>query len=298
MKIVLREQIESVRKQTNLNWDIIEQDYLLSWVLYGISKVPRLNESLIFKGGTALKKCYFGDYRFSQDLDFSILGKPPSSEDIFALVKQATQVAIQGLEALGNNIDIHCKPYQEKQPHPEGQVAFVFSAKFPWHRDFHTSVMAEITFKESVLLSPVQRPIIHNYSEELNTSINVYPLEEIVAEKIRAILQFYKKVFERGWGRSRVRDYYDLWRILSQYSDTLDKSIIPVLVREKCAAKNIVFEGVEELFAPKLMSIITQDWKRWLHMTVPVLPEKDLVITELHKQLNNIFLNSQQCEGK
>ena len=40
-------------------------------VLAGISEVPELRETLAFKGGTALKKCYFSDYRFSEDLDFS-----------------------------------------------------------------------------------------------------------------------------------------------------------------------------------------------------------------------------------
>ena len=50
---------------------VVERDYLLSWVLAGISAVPELRETLVFKGGTALKKCYFGDYRFSEDLDFS-----------------------------------------------------------------------------------------------------------------------------------------------------------------------------------------------------------------------------------
>jgi predicted nucleotidyltransferase component of viral defense system len=33
-----------------------------------------LREHLVFKGGTALKRCYFGDYRFSEDLDFTLAG--------------------------------------------------------------------------------------------------------------------------------------------------------------------------------------------------------------------------------
>lgn len=34
-------------------------------------QVDSLRETLVFKGGTALRKCDFGDYRFSEDLDFS-----------------------------------------------------------------------------------------------------------------------------------------------------------------------------------------------------------------------------------
>ncbi|GAI46757.1 unnamed protein product, partial [marine sediment metagenome] len=54
-----------------LLWEIIEKDYILSWVLAGIAANKKLQNKLVFKGGTALKKCYFGNYRFSEDLDFT-----------------------------------------------------------------------------------------------------------------------------------------------------------------------------------------------------------------------------------
>jgi len=45
----------------------IEKDYILSWILFGISKQEKLSSSIVFKGGTLLKKVYFDDYRFSED---------------------------------------------------------------------------------------------------------------------------------------------------------------------------------------------------------------------------------------
>jgi predicted nucleotidyltransferase component of viral defense system len=45
----------------------LERDYCLAWFLAGLSQ-SQLGKLLIFKGGTALKRCYFGDYRFSEDL--------------------------------------------------------------------------------------------------------------------------------------------------------------------------------------------------------------------------------------
>ena len=50
---------------------ILERDYCLSWFLVGLSNSP-LKNMLIFKGGTAIKKCYVPDYRFSGDLDFTL----------------------------------------------------------------------------------------------------------------------------------------------------------------------------------------------------------------------------------
>ncbi len=71
----------------------MEQDYVLSWVLAGISKVEVLSETLVFKGGTALKKCYFDDYRFSEDLDFSSAGGLPRGDALERAIRDACAAA-------------------------------------------------------------------------------------------------------------------------------------------------------------------------------------------------------------
>jgi len=50
---------------------IVELDYVLGWVLWRIAGSEYLSGRLVFKGGTCLRKCYFPDYRFSEDLDFT-----------------------------------------------------------------------------------------------------------------------------------------------------------------------------------------------------------------------------------
>ncbi|MCL2435714.1 MAG: nucleotidyl transferase AbiEii/AbiGii toxin family protein [Lentimicrobiaceae bacterium] len=61
----------------------IEKDYVLSWILFGISKHEQLSKTIVFKGGTVLKKAYFEDYRFSEDLDFTLLHNQTENEKIF-----------------------------------------------------------------------------------------------------------------------------------------------------------------------------------------------------------------------
>ena len=53
--------------------EVVEKDYVIGWVLWGIGSDPDLADWWAFKGGTCLKKCYLGDYRFSEDLDFTSL---------------------------------------------------------------------------------------------------------------------------------------------------------------------------------------------------------------------------------
>jgi predicted nucleotidyltransferase component of viral defense system len=46
---------------------VLERDYCLAWFLAELA-LSDLQRSLAFKGGTALKRCYFGDHGFSEDL--------------------------------------------------------------------------------------------------------------------------------------------------------------------------------------------------------------------------------------
>jgi predicted nucleotidyltransferase component of viral defense system len=72
-KMITKEEIQEIASQKQLDLKIIEKDYVLSWILAGIHQHKDINNTWIFKGGTCLKKCYFETYRFSEDLDFTIL---------------------------------------------------------------------------------------------------------------------------------------------------------------------------------------------------------------------------------
>lgn len=61
----------------------IEKDYVLSWILQGIAMHKALSKIIVFKGETVLKKAYFKDYRFSEDLDFTLLDDNISNQQIF-----------------------------------------------------------------------------------------------------------------------------------------------------------------------------------------------------------------------
>src|SRR5262245_933032 len=68
--------MQQAAKTGGVNQIVVERDYAQSYVLLGIAATPALRDSLVFKGGTALKKVYFGHYRFSEDLDFSATSGP------------------------------------------------------------------------------------------------------------------------------------------------------------------------------------------------------------------------------
>ena len=289
--MLLKTRLQNYKNRYDAQWEIIEQDYILSWILAGLVSIEELREALVFKGGTCLRKCYFGDYRFSQDIDLSVMSNHENLKtSLHNHIEKACALAESLIQNQREGVYLQCSLYKEKRPHPEGQQAFLVQAKLPWHREFLTKVYIEVSFEENVILPPLKRSIIHPYGEPFDFSISSYDINEIVAEKIRALLQFSKKLHERGWGRSRVRDYYDLWRVLGFYKKDINKDALPALVVKKCAHKGIGFKKIEDIFDKKLMENAQEEWDFWLRdIVVPSLPNREDVFAELKLLLDEIF---------
>ena len=280
----LRTRLLEARARLDTPWEVLERDYLLSWLLAGIAEKPLLRDNLIFKGGTALRKCHFGEYRFSEDLDFSGLEGTPVGDEMERWVEEACATAVQLLDEYAP-VEVTCERYRERQPHPGGQEAFTIRARLPWHNRLQTRVMIEVTMDERILWRPEKRMVIHDYGEPLRVALQVYSLEEIVAEKLRALLQQADMLEKRGWSRSRARDYYDLWRVLGTYGDRMDWANFDPRLREKCALRGVAFSGTEDFFRDRILAYVKETWEHSLGVLVPGLPSFDTVIGELRPQI-------------
>ncbi|PIQ41393.1 hypothetical protein COW06_03005, partial [Candidatus Gracilibacteria bacterium CG12_big_fil_rev_8_21_14_0_65_38_15] len=82
--MIPRSEVQRLAHRLKMNELILEKDYVLTWILLGIADSV-LYPLLAFKGGTALKKIYFHNYRFSEDLDFTVLEKVESNDLISGL---------------------------------------------------------------------------------------------------------------------------------------------------------------------------------------------------------------------
>jgi len=266
---------------------VVEKDYALSYLLAGIAAKPELSETLIFKGGTALKKLYFGDYRFSEDLDFSAAGAP-REQALEEAIREAVQAAMRLLSAHGP-FQIETARYTERDPHPGGQEAFIARVKFPWHPSPLCRIKVEITHDEPVLLEAERRALIHGYEEELAASLRGYPLGEVVAEKMRALLQTRQRLLQRGWNRPRARDYYDLWRILRDFGPSMKNVDLSDLLRRKSAHRGVSYGSLDDFFNAELEGEARRNWESNLKPFVSELPACDEVLAELKRLLADFF---------
>lgn len=94
--------LAEIRRRSGVPQESVLRDHALSYLLAGIAAVPELADGIVFKGGTALRKCYFAGYRYSEDLDFS-------SRDLRAwTIQEMTallQVACEAARSLAEMID-------------------------------------------------------------------------------------------------------------------------------------------------------------------------------------------------
>ena len=274
----LRIKIQDAAYLKKVPMHVIEKDYALSYVLAGMAKQPELSHSLIFKGGTALKKIFFGDYRFSEDLDFSVINAPKGQQLENALLS-ALILSKELLNEYGS-FDIQLKRNPEKAPHPKGQDAFNVLVKFPWQPTPLCRIKVEITHDEPVILSPEFKPILHGYEEKIDCTIASYHIEEIVAEKLRALLQTHQKLVTRGWNRPRARDYYDLWYILKNYSSSMDTHRLIAMLDKKCMHRDVSYQNIDDFFTAELVKEANQNWQATLGAFVHELQECGNVLEE------------------
>lgn len=269
-------------KERGMLLDIVEKDYAIGYLLAAIAETPGLGNQVVLKGGTALKKLYYPDYRFSEDLDYSTLRIGPLTD-----VGQRMEDAVRRMSDLlfgRGPFEVRHETLTLKLPHPGQQSAFLVRVQFPGQRQVLCRLKVEITVDEPVFLPVEERPILHGFNELMPVKVGVYALAEIVAEKLRALLQSREHLAERGWGASRVcRDYYDLWSVLGREGQLNGQ--IPDLARGKCEVRNVTFESPEAFLAPDLLDVAKREWNQQLMPFVPGAPPVEQVLDEVRPMI-------------
>ena len=134
-----------------------------------------------------------------------------------------------------------------------------------------------------------QREIMHEYGEPLKVEVSTYSLEEVVAEKLRAVLQQVDQLESRGWVRTRARDFYDLWSVLGTYQEGLDLNDFGDRLREKCQLRHVDFDSPEDFFDPRIVDNVLLEWESSLEPLVRGLPPFATVKDELRPQVEALL---------
>jgi predicted nucleotidyltransferase component of viral defense system len=286
--------IRSVARQNNVQQYIVEKDYALSYLMTAIANTDGLKEHLVLKGGTALRKLYFPNYRFSEDLDYST--RVPGS--ILQIDERMPAVIQQMNDALNERgpFQISYEALTLRLPHPDEQKAYTVHVQFPGQRQSLCRLKIEITVDEPILIPVEERPVLHNFAEDFEATIPVYSLYEITMEKFRALLQSKARLAERGWGASRVcRDYYDLWNLL-QVPGLISTDFLSLL-SQKCSVRKVAFTTAHDFLAEELLATAHQEWPQQLLPFVPGAPPAEEVLSQVKDLILTICQENSRESG-
>lgn len=229
-----------------------EKQYLQTAILSAI--YTEISDELVFKGGTALF-LFYGLNRFSEDLDFTKLKKYNQDKliktisDVLTIIHIKHEIKPQK-SITGENFKIEAQDPLYKRPTSKSYISI------------------EISDRNDIILPPDVKEIIPIYNDLRPFTILVMKKEEILAEKIRALMI-----------RGRARDLYDIAFLL--------KKEVPLkykIINKKLSYYNKTFKTEE--FALQAKSIKNL-WQSELHGLVPKIP----VFEDILKFTINQFKN-------
>ncbi len=284
--MILKKEIENIALQKGISRSTIDKDWVLGHFIDAIYNVPELKKTLVFKGGTCLKKCWFPDYRFSEDLDFTSRSKEfklteEHLNSITSLIDNNVGIplSVVSLEPLRFNNKLTGYEAIIKYwgaDHPRNAVP-------PPPDRWQTKIKIEIILYEYLVFDTVQRPVSHPYSDSLSLNQHIIPcyaIEEVLAEKMRALIQ-------RSY--TAPRDYYDIWH-LSQNVSHLNWPEIVEAFHKKMKFKGHTFNSIDQLINPENDKQLSAAWKNSLsHQIIGKLPDFEIIKKEILELFKMIF---------
>lgn len=259
--MITLDEIRTIAREKGLDPTTIERDYVQNWFL---KSLYTNTDYLIFKGGTSIRKAFIQDYRFSDDLDFT-LSSDTTQEEMTVLINKAKSEVLDDIGILFED----GTPFKDVES--GWKIKIHYTSKVTGRP---VNLILDITKPDyEVIVTPVEnKPIIHNFSDSCDVTLITYSLSEITAEKLRALCQ-------RGWPRD-LFDVYNLW-------PRIEKDGFQELFLEKCNYKG---------FEPTLTAYddneerIKSAWFKSLGHQLKEVPEFDEAFREVRVILEEMEL--------
>ncbi|MBN2550769.1 MAG: nucleotidyl transferase AbiEii/AbiGii toxin family protein [Anaerolineales bacterium] len=262
-------EISKLAHQLGLGDKTIEKDYVLTWVLLGLAASP-LCELLAFKGGTAIKKIYIPDYRYSEDLDFTLLDTSLTNEALQADVEACFPWLRReaNLTLATRKVEVHSSGNPALYLNYIGPLQGALASRF---------IKVDFSRDEILEFPPRREPLKTDYSDcqGRTARLVVYSLEEILVEKLRSLLT-----------RTEPRDLYDVHYLLT--SRLVDIEQVVFGIKPKFDAKGFVVSDLRTILTRR-QPTFQQLWLPRLQGQMPDIPPLESVIRETNRILQRYF---------
>ena len=253
-------------RQEGVGERVIEKDYVLSWVLIAIAESD-LRDQVAFKGGTALKKVYFAGYRFSEDLDFTLV-RNLNHDELLGLVQQSLPSL---LKRENLRVDVE-KADLSQYESSRVELAYVGPLQA---RMGSRQLRMDFTRNELLVNEPRRAELKAPYSDYPGAvRLPTYTINEILAEKLCALM-----------GRTEPRDLYDVYWVLKK--STVDREFLYHDFLAKAEYKGHEPARLYEALGDKASRFESQ-WKARLGQQVQDLPQFDEVMRAVRRHVRQL----------
>jgi predicted nucleotidyltransferase component of viral defense system len=257
--MITEDEVKAIAMTQGIPLPVVEKDYVMSWLLWGIYKNPSLAGNLILKGGNCLRKIYFSDTRFSDDLDFTAYSLDQAQIFQHQLVSVCHEISREtGIEFVFEKINVK----EKTTPDPDSKAldGRVYFKGFAGDSSITMKIKFDVSEYEKIVLPVQQHMLIHSYSDTklCQCTIMTYSLEEVLAEKLRSWIQ-----------RTRSRDLFDVVKIIQSRAVPISTRNILSAFLQKTIFKSIPMAAREELLYEEKFQRIEQDWQKTIVCPLP-----------------------------
>lgn len=271
---LFRDAVRITAQQMNIPPILIEKDYWVTYVLHTIFN-HAIGKDTVFKGGTALSKCYKMIDRFSEDIDLVVLRwESETNNQLTTKIRTITtivnavlpEVNVAGLTKKRGMNRKTAHSYHKEFQGDYGQIRDVIVVEGTWLGNSEPFTTRKLqSFVGEMMVNNGQEKIALEYGLQ---SFDVHVLEpaRTLCEKIMSLVRFSYGVNPIEDLKQKIRHAYDLHQLLQQQefhdffqSPAFDKMLITVANDDVASFKNnnewLIYHPNEALIFKDLESI-------------------------------------------
>lgn len=305
-KILFRQAVQFTSDRMQILPIFIEKDYWVTYVLHTIFN-HAIGSDTVFKGGTALSKCYKMIDRFSEDIDLVVLRREGESDNqlktkirTIGKVVEAVlpEINVDGLTQKRGMNRKTAHAYNKEFQGNYGQVRDVIVVEATWLGYYEPCTTKKLN-------SLVGEMMQNNGQEQIALEYGLQPFDVLVLEPIRTLCEKIMSLVRFSYGenpveelKQKIRHSYDLHQLLKQpeFSDffespAFDEMLIKVANDDIASFRNnnqwlihhpneaLIFKDLDQVWN-ELKMAYDGDFK---NLVYGVLPSDEAVLSTMKK---------------
>jgi hypothetical protein len=311
---LFRDAVRVTAQQLKIPPEFVEKDYWVTYALFTIYN-KEIGKDTVFKGGTALSKCYNMIERFSEDIDLVVLRRGGETDSKLKSKLKALSTIVETIlpkadvEGITHKMGMNRKTahsYKKEFKGDYGQVRDVIILESTWLGYYEP-------YTTKSIVSFVGQMMLDNKQSDIAKENGLLPFDLMVLEPIRTICEKIMSLVRFSYGenpmddlKKKIRHTYDLHQLLQQdeflkffQSTAFDEMLLKVANDDVLSFKNnnqwLVYHPSESIFFKDLQHI----WKElkpvyngeFKNLVYGLLPKDEAVLESMimiQKRLQSI----------